>query len=200
MENKKENELSNLFWYIVIGICLFFIIVIGIGFVVFSNRKPEVVDKKLNGGNIILNYTNNITGLSIVNATPTIDSIGMKNSKVGQYFDFSIEVNLDNAKTVEYEIAAIKDEANSTVADDDIKIYLEKEKSGTYTKVFAPAGYVPIEKDTELGSPEGSMVLVKVKQIKDSTDNYRLRMWVSDKSVTKKGNYAVEIIVNGKAK
>ena len=200
MENKKENELSNVFWYIVIGICLFFIVVVGIGLVVFSNRKPEVVDKKLNGGNIILNYTDNITGLSIVDATPTTDSIGMKNSKDGQYFDFSIEVHLENAKTVEYEVAAIKDASNSTISDDDIKIYLEKENSGTYTKVFKPAGYVPIERDTELGSPEGSMVLARVKQIKDSTDNYRLRMWISDKSVTKKGNYTVEIVVNGKAK
>ena len=147
-----------------------------------------------------MNYTDNITGLSIVDATPTTDSIGMKNSKDGQYFDFSIEVHLENAKTVEYEVAAIKDASNSTISDDDIKIYLEKENSGTYTKVFKPAGYVPIERDTELGSPEGSMVLARVKQIKDSTDNYRLRMWISDKSVTKKGNYTVEIVVNGKAK
>ena len=31
-------------------------------------------------------------------------------------------------------------------------------------------------------------------------ENYRLRMWLSNKSVTKDGNYKVEVVVNGKAK
>ena len=36
-----------------------------------------------------------------------------------------IDVKLDNAPSVEYEISAVKDKSKSTIADSDIKIYLE---------------------------------------------------------------------------
>ena len=46
------------------------------------------------------------------------------------------------------------------------------------------------------------MVLVKQTKNKDSVDNYRLRLWLSDKAVTATGalnNYKVSVSVTGKA-
>ena len=200
MENKKKGELSKEFWYFFIGFCCLFIIVLAVGFAVFANREDEVLEKEKSGGNIVLNYTNNISGLKIINATPTTDAIGIKNNEDGQYFDFSIDTKLDNAPSIEYEIAAIKDSTISTISNDDIKIYLEKENSGSFTKVFGPAKFSAIKENTKLGSPEGSMVLTHSKIKKSGTENYRLRMWLSDKSVLTSGNYGIEIVVNGKAK
>lgn len=200
MENKKKGELSKEFWYFFIGFCCLFIIVLAVGFAVFANREDEVLEKEESGGNIVLNYTNNISGLKIINATPTTDAIGIKNNEDGQYFDFSIDTKLDNAPSIEYEIAAIKDSTISTISNDDIKIYLEKENSGSFTKVFGPAKFSAIKESTKLGSPEGSMVLTHSKIKKSGTENYRLRMWLSDKSVLTSGNYGIEIVVNGKAK
>ena len=200
MENKKKGELSKEFWYFFIGFCCLFIIVLAVGFAVFANREDEVLEKEKSGGNIVLNYTNNISGLKIINATPTTDAIGIKNNEDGQYFDFSIDTKLDNPPSIEYEIAAIKDSTISTISNDDIKIYLEKENSGSFTKVFGPAKFSAIKENTKLGSPEGSMVLTHSKIKKSGTENYRLRMWLSDKSVLTSGNYGIEIVVNGKAK
>lgn len=200
MENKKSEEISKKFWYLIGLIALILIIVVTVGFIIYANRKPEVIDKKVKGGSIVLNYTDNITGLSLKNIKPTTDAIGIKNEKDGEYFDFSIDIELNKAKEIDYELAVVKDDALSTISDDDIKIYLEKEDSGTYNKVFGPESYKKIKKDTKLGSPEGSMVLLKEKRKKDAKENYRLRMWLSDKSVTKQGNYSVEVIVNGIAK
>ena len=45
--------------------------------------------------------TNNIDGLSISNAIPTSDLIGIKDNTEGSYFDFSVDANLDEAKYVE---------------------------------------------------------------------------------------------------
>ncbi len=199
MKNKK-GEFSKEFWYILIGICFILIIVIAIAFAVFSNRKEEVIEKTEKGGNLVLNYTNNVTGLSIVNALPTADAVGMKNSDKEQYFDFSIQSTLDNAPSIEYEISAIKVSKNSTISNEDIRIYLEKEKSGSYTKVFGPAKFTPLKESTDLESEKGSMVLLKTKKIRNSTDNYRLRMWLSDTSLLTSGNFSVDIVVNGKAK
>ena len=185
MENKKSGELSRNFWIVLMSVCLVLVIFVGVIFFLFANREEEVIEKKLNGGNILLNYTNDITGLSISKATPVTDAIGMKNDKEGQYFDFSIDIEKNQAKTIDYEIAVIKNETASTISDDDIRIYLEKEDSGTYSKVFGPSPYKPLEKDSTTRSLK---------------ENYRLRMWLSNKSLLKNGNYSVEVVVNGHAK
>lgn len=199
MENKKSGELSRKFWYVLLGVCLVLIVFVGIIFFLFANREEEVIEKKVKGGNIVLNYTNNITGLNLTQITPTEDSVGMKNDKEGQYFDFTVDIDVDEANSIEYEIAVIKNERISTLSDDDMKIYLEKEESGTYNKVFGPSVYKSLKKDTKLGSPEGSMVLVKEKTTKSLKDNYRLRLWLSSSSVVQTGNYSVEVVINGKA-
>ena len=44
------------------------------------------------------------------------------------------------------------------------------------------------------------MVIVKESTKRSLKDNYRLRMWLSNKSLSKSGNYSVEVVVNGHAK
>ena len=179
------------------------IILVGLivaGFILFSLKGKDVVEEEENGADIILNYSSNFSGLQIRNAERTTDDVGILNLKEGEYFDFSIEVLLDNAANVEYEISIVKDEENSTIPDDEIRIYLEKEKEGTYTKVFGPDKFTPLKKTSNLGSKKGSMPLIEVKKTNSNTDNYRLRMWLSDKSTLDKGTYTVEVEVNGIAK
>ena len=200
MKNKEESKLSKKFWIILLVVNILIIIPIIVGFVLFANREEKVIVEKETGGNLVLNYTGKDTTFVLDELKPTTDSVALKELVDGNYFDFSVDVGLDNAPSIEYEIAVIKDKKYSTISDDDIKIYLEQEKSGTYTKVFGPSKYEPLKKDTELGSIEGSMLLTKVKRIKNTTDNYRLKVWLSDKSVSQNGKYSLEIIINGKAK
>lgn len=200
MGSIKDNKLSKKFWILLITISLVIIIIIAVGFYLFANREEEVIEKNVDGGQITLNYTNNITGLSLKNIVPTTDAVSMKDLTENNYFDFYIDVDLKKAKCIEYEIAAIKDSKKSTISNDDIRIYLEKEKSGTYTKVLGPSKYIPIKEDTKLGSEKGSMILVQSKANKSSKDSYRLRMWLSDTSLLPNGDYSVDVVVNGIAK
>lgn len=197
---EKNNEEVPKFLIFILCICITLVIIVAVGIAVFLNREEEVIEKKETGANIVLNYSTDTNGLKITKATPTTDAVGIKSSEEGEYFDFSVETTLDNAPSVEYEVAIIKDKANSTISDEDIKIYLEKEKSGTYTKVFGPDKYTPTKKDSKYGSEAGSMILVDTKKTNSSVDNYRLRMWLSDKSVMTEGNYSIEIVVNAIAK
>lgn len=197
---KENKEEIPKFLILELSLCIAFVVIVAIGIAVFANREEKVIYKKENGANIVLNYSSDVNGLSIKNATPTTDVIGLQKSEDGEYFDFSIDIDLDNAPSLEYEISAVKDKVNSTISDDDIKIYLEKEKSGTYTKVFGPSKYTPLKKKDKFGTEAGSMVLLTTKKTNTSTDNYRLRMWLSDKSVTTNGNYSIEIVVNAIAK
>lgn len=200
MENKKGDVLTKKFWYFILGICIFLSVILGVSIYLFANRKEEVIEKNENGGQITLNYTNNVTGLNLMNITPVTDSVAIKDLTDQHYFDFFIDVDLKEAASIEYEISVIKNTKESTILDDDIRIYLEKEQSGTYTKVFGPSKYIPLKSDSKLGSSKGSMVLVKSKALKSSKDNYRLRMWLSDQSLTASGNYSIDVVVNGVAK
>ena len=197
MDSKNS---SKAFIILMTSVSLLLIGLIVVGFIIFSLKGPEIVEEEENGADIILNYSTNISGLQIRNAEKVKDEDGILSLDDGKYFDFSVEVLLDNASNVEYEISVVKDVVNSNIPDEDIKIYLEKEKEGTYTKVFGPQEFKPLKKDNEFGSKKGSMPLISVKKTNSNTDNYRLRIWLSDKPVLDNGNYAVEVEVNGIAK
>ena len=196
-QEEKGKTLSGKFWTTVIFVCSIMVIAIIIGFVAFSKRAPEVIEKDEDGGYVTLNYTTEASALAILDAKPTTDAVGIKSNN---YFDFSVDVNLDGAPKVEYEISLIKDEKESTIPDEDIRIYLEKEDSGTYTRVFGPEEFVHSKNYTGAGSEIGSMVLTNVKKIKSETDNYRLRMWMSDKGKVTGGKYSVEVDIHAVAK
>ena len=200
-KNKKsENGLSKRFWLIIICISLFMIVFITAGIIIFTNREPEVIEQEEEGGYVTLNYSSETNALTISNAKPTTDTVGMKNLTDGDYFDFSVETDLKDADKVEYEISLIKDEEFSTISDKDIRIYLEKEDSGTYSKMFGPDEFIPSKNYSGVGSELGSMVIADVKKIKSGTDNYRLRIWMSDKALISTGNFSVEIDIHAIAK
>lgn len=196
--NSKDSKGAFIILMLTVVLILSGLIVAG--YIAFSLREQEVVEEEENGADIVLNYSTNYSGLEIKSATKMKDDDGIVNLKEGEYFDFSIEVLLDNAASVEYEVSIEKDEANSTIPDSDIRIYLEKEKEGTYTKVFGPEKFTPLKKASKHGSKKGSMPLVEVKKTNSNTDNYRLRMWLSDKSTLTTGTYSVNVEVNGIAK
>ncbi len=196
----KEVKQSNYFWYLIVGIIFVMILVVSIGFVAFSNREDEVIEKNSDGAKVYLNYSSDIPGLKLTNMTPTSNDVSMNELKEGYYFDFSVEVDMLKAKEYEYEISVVKDSNNSSIVDDDVRVYLEKEDSGSYVQVFEPNKYSPLKKKSDLGSPKGSMVLYTESCSKDCSNNYRLRIWLSDSSTVTIGSYGVDVIVNGVAK
>jgi len=197
---KSKVRLSKNFWIIMTLISIVCIVLIAVGYNLFSNREKKVVEKEKTGGSVVLNYTSSISGLSIINAVKTTDELAIKDTTDGKYFDFSVEVDLNDASSIEYELAVTKDIKISTISDDDMRIYLEKEKSGTYTQVFAPAKFTGLKENSDLGTKKGSMILYKETKKKAGVDNYRLKMWLADTSLLETGNYSVEVSVVGKAK
>ena len=97
-----DNKLSKNFWIVVIVVCCILIIFLATGFVMSSNKPDNVVKEEKNGGNLVLNYSGNTDGLTITNVVPTSDIVGMANNIDGSYFDFSVDVDLDTAKSIDY--------------------------------------------------------------------------------------------------
>lgn len=195
METEKTTKK---FWIILLCVCTLFLIFTIVGFIIFSNRKPEIVNEQLDGGTIDLSYTSDSSYLNINGAVPTTDEVGMVNNAEGGYFDFSVNTEFDDAKTITYELSIRKVKGN--VSDDDIIIYLEKEDSGTYSPILKPTSYKPLKKDSKSGTKKNNMILITEKKNKSAIDNYRLRTWISDKSSVSNGIYQLEINIFAKAK
>ncbi len=201
MEKKeKKGSLSKRFWLIISTVCVVLLIFAIVGIVVFSNRKPQLIKKTEKGGNVTLNYSSTSNILQINNGGPISDAFGIVNNEAGMYFDFTVKTDITNAKKVDYEIAVKKISLDTNVPDNNIKVYLEKEDSGTYNSVFKPKLYTPLKKKTELGTEKGSMVLVKQTRNKTTEDNYRLRTWISEDSLITAASYSLQVNIKAKAK
>ena len=196
---KGSNKLSKTFWILTLILCILCIVGISIGFYFYKQETNKVIVKDELGGDVYLKYVGNTNGLTLLNASPMSDQLGALQDGDNKYFDFSVEVDLDEADFVEYEIAIVKDKSFSNIPDNEVKFYLEEENSGSFSKVFGPSEFKPLEKKTELGTDKGDMVLYTVKKADSGTINYRLRMWMSETSTMPVGNYSVEVSINGKA-
>lgn len=203
-ENKSNS--SKFIFISVILVTILVILVLCLSFTAFKKATSEdgtnpSNDSNGNGGinsKISMTYTENMNGISIQDALLTSDEAGKHLNGKGEYFDFTIKSNVVNS-SITYEIAAIKDKS-STISDDSIKLYLEKQNSGTYEQVMEPTIFKSITKRSKIGSPKGSMVLYKLNRKKSGTDNYRLRMWIKEDAVVEMDkSYTVKVNVYGKA-
>ena len=197
-EEKKDDSSKGILLSI-LAITILVILVISFSFAAYIKAEKSKNSNKISTGNISMNYTEDTNGISIKDALPTSDTVGKQLKGEGEYFDFTINSTMLGNVSINYEIAAIKDES-STIADSDIRLYLEQQVSGSYEEVMAPSEYIPIKNRSDIGSPEGSMILKTVKKTKTTSDNYRLRIWLAENSTVDIGkSYAVKINVYGKA-
>ena len=199
VEEKEKDNSSRVILLSLLAITILVISVISVSFATFLRVQEGIKSNTISTGNISMNYTEDTNGISIENALPTSDMVGKTLKGKGEYFDFTINSTIVGNVSVNYEISAIKD-VNSNIPDNAVKLYLEQQKSGSYEEVMAPSLFTPIDKQTNVGSPQGSMVLMNVTKKASSVDNYRLRMWLAENAVVESGKYySVKINVYGKA-
>lgn len=199
MESKKGVSKG-----VLLGVLLIIVLVLGVigaSFYIYDNKPSNVEEKTFDGGRVSLTYTDEANLFTIENAVPTSDLVGIKYDSADLFFDFSVKTEIEEANYVEYEIILVKDETVSTALDNNIKVYLEKEDRGTYTKVAGPDTFVSDVDDNSIGKQ--AMSFYKQKKSSDGTDNYRLRMWLSDTAVfspEEVQNYGIKIAIRGIAK
>lgn len=174
------------------------ILVISLSYSLYYKLQKENTYDVNNSSRISMNYTEETNGIFIENATPISDEVGMKLTNSNEYFDFNVTTKMIPNSKVQYEIVAVKDKT-STIPDEDIKIYLEEQKNGTYVKLTDPVKFEASKDITKLGAPEGSMIVKTVTEKNTVTRNYRLRMWLSkDSKLTEAKKYAIKINVYGR--
>ncbi len=178
------------------------ILILLIALLIFYNSPKEVVTKKLDGGSINLTYTDEFNGITVNKCVPLNDNRGKIMDSADLFFDFSVTSELLDADVINYEISLKKDTALSTTLDENIRVYLEKEKDGKYITAFGPETYEESNSKTKLGTDVGYMPILKVKKTSNSTDKYRLRVWLSDRAIVDKKalqKITMKVYVTGKA-
>lgn len=192
MENKKGISKKVLWSVLIISFLIVLIVLLAFG--IFFKNQGNVNTKESNPGIITMNYADsNVFELS--NLTPVTDAAGKKNNESGQYFDFSVNTKVEDADEIDYEIAVSVNKSDTNIDVNKLKVYLEKEESGSYSRVFGPSIFKAITSKSKYGSPTGSMILYKNNVKNNTTDNYRLRVWLDSTSSDLSGN-AVSLTID----
>ena len=197
MANKKE--ISFKVWMLLIAVFLSVGAVIGLSSYLFYCEPKNIEYDEVSGGEISMTYTDDKNIFAITNGIKMSDADGMIQDASDKFFDFSINTDISNANNLEYSIILVKDEELSTALDENVKIYLEKEVSGSYSEVTGPIVFSSNMKDSEY---KNAMTIYRGTNKNNKTENFRLRMWISDTAeVTPEQiqNYSVKIMVDGKA-
>ena len=173
--------------------------VIGVSMATFTYTKEKDSVNTISTGNVSLNYTENTNGIYITNAYPISDDVGRTLTLENQYFDFSINASIQGDVVADYEISAEKLET-STLSNDEVKLYLEKEVNNSYEEIMAPKHFTPLSESTDLGTVAGTMLLDSGSVDKTSSINYRLRMWVDANTIVGEleKNFGVRVSVKAK--
>ncbi len=174
--NKKEMVMS------IVALLFIILVVVGITYAAFNYTGLGTKSNKVTTSTITMNYNEATNGITLSDAFPISDNDGKQLTGEGRTFSFTVTVTTGNNTAVGYEVSAVKD-PTSTLGNNDVRIYLEKSSSGaegTYSEVLAPTGYNPINATTEIGTPQGEMLLHSDSTTTTRTDYYILRMWVAE--------------------
>lgn len=198
---KDNSKVSGKVVVLAIVVILCVCGVIGFAFYIKFNQPNDVVEEKLSGGSVSLTYSDDENLFVLESNIPTSDIAGKASDSADSYFDFTVRSILLDANSIEYEIILVKDDKLSTLDDVNVKVYLEKEVDKKYKEVVSPSFFTKNYKDSKLGGD--AMSVFKYKVTDDASENYRLRMWVSDTAVLDSKEiqkYAVKVAVKGSAK
>ena len=177
MDKRKEKV-------IILGLILLMIVaVVGVSYAAFSYTDTGTKVNSITSGAITMTYTESDNVISMDGALPTTDKTGTVRLKEGEYFDFTISSTITGNVNINYEISA-KDITSSDrkIDGSNIKLYLTKiTEDGSEEALMSPETYNEESTANDYtGRPAGEMSLYTSSMNSSETNNYRLRMYVTE--------------------
>ena len=194
---KKEN-------IVIIAILVIMLLaIIGVSYAAFSFSQAGSVPNKITTGSITMTYTETDNTISLSNALPTTDKTGTTRLKEGEYFDFTVSSEITGEVNINYEISA-KEVGEGTIDGSNIKLYLTKLNGESEEQLMTPEVYNEEDNANEYtGRPAGEMSLYTSSMNASESNDYRLRMYVTEE-YNPQGDgggltFTVQVNVYGKA-
>lgn len=196
-QEEKEEKASGSLYVSILAVLILLVAIFGISFATITFTKKSEDSNTIRTGVLRLSYQEDTNGIHIEEALPTPDDVGKKLSGVGQYFDFTVGTTISGKATIAYEISAEKD-VNSTLRNEQVKLYLEKKEGALYEEEMAPTTFTPLSSTTEWGTEKGTMLLASGTSSHTEEIPYRLRMWIKQDAVLEGVGLSFTVRVNVK--
>lgn len=170
----------------VFGVALLIVAIVGISYAIFVFSAKSRVDNTVRSGGITFEYLEGDSVIDINDALPVSDEVGVKQTKS---FDFQVSSAIRGNTTVFYEVRAKSLTVDNKIDNQYVKVYLEKKDGGDFSTVLSPTTFKenPNTSLTNISVDTNTMLLYsgKFSGKKATTTNYsdefRLKMWLSDK-------------------
>ena len=194
---KKENIV------IIVILVVVLIAIIGVSYAAFSFSRQGSVPNKITTGSITMTYEESDNTIKLSNALPTRDATGTTRLKEGEYFDFTVSSEITGDVNINYEVSA-KEVGEGTIDGSNIKLYLTKLNGEDEEQLMTPEVYNEETDSNEYtGRPAGEMSLYTSSMNASESNDYRLRMYVTEE-YNPQGDgggltFAVKVNVYGKA-
>lgn len=170
----------------VFGVALLIVAIVGISYAIFVFSAKSRVDNTVRSGGITFEYLEGDSVIDINDALPISDEVGVKQTKS---FDFQVSSAIRGNTTVFYEVRAKSLTVDNKIDNQYIKIYLEKKDGGDFSTVLSPTAFKenPNTSLTNISVDTNTMLLYsgrfsgKKATTTNYSDEFRLKMWLSDK-------------------
>ena len=179
--------------------------VIGVSYAAFNYSKLGEKVNSITTGAIMMSYEESDNVINLDKALPTKDSAGTTRLKEGEYFDFTISSTISGNVNINYEISAkdVTDSSARKIDGSNIKLYLTRLTDDGEEELMSPETYnEEASENSYTGRPANEMSLYTSSMNSSETNNYRLRMYVTEE-YNPQGDgggltFAVKINVYGK--
>ena len=163
----------------VFGVALLIVAIVGISYAIFVFSAKSRVDNTVRSGGITFEY---LEGDSVID----INDVGVKQTKS---FDFQVSSAIRGNTTVFYEVRAKSLTVDNKIDNQYVKIYLEKKDGDDFSMVLSPTTFKenPNTSLTNISVDTNTMLLYsgrfsgKKATTTNYSDEFRLKMWLSDK-------------------
>lgn len=170
----------------VFGVALLIVAIVGISYAIFVFSAKSRVDNTVRSGGITFEYLEGDSVIDINDALPISDEVGVKQTKS---FDFQVSSAIRGNTTVFYEVRAKSLTVDNKIDNQYVKIYLEKKDGGDFSTVLSPTAFKenPNTSLTNISVDTNTMLLYsgrfsgKNATTTNYSDEFRLKMWLSDK-------------------
>lgn len=170
----------------VFGVALLIVAIVGISYAIFVFSAKSRVDNTVRSGGITFEYLEGDSVIDINDALPVSDEVGVKQTKS---FDFQVSSAIRGNTTVFYEVRAKSLTVDNKIDNQYVKIYLEKKDGDDFSMVLSPTTFKenPNTSLTNISVDTNTMLLYsgrfsgKKATTINYSDEFRLKMWLSDK-------------------
>lgn len=180
-EIEKTKQHSALFT--VVGVFVLLATIVGVAVAAYTWNFTSANKNQISTGNISMSYLESVDSISITNALPVTDQVGMASN---DYFDFAVSTSASgNPGTINYQLKLVKVAATSgytALTDNQVKVGLTTMVDGSEVVVMSPKLASTIFANNGILTFDSG----KTSYLSHShttagqtkTTKYRLRMWV----------------------